>query len=64
MKETVTYNHQNGYSAVLYGISSMSIFRNGKEVMHTGFRKVNTEAEVIRMLEALPRLMNGLGKIV
>lgn len=64
MKEAVTYTHENGYSAVLYGITSMSIYHNGKEVSHTGFRNVNTEAEVMKLLETLPNLMNGLRKIV
>lgn len=38
-----TYKHKNGYSAVLYGKSSMSVYRREKEVFHTGSRNINTE---------------------
>lgn len=54
MNNSVTYTHENGYSAVLYGTSSMSIRKDGKEVLHTGFRGVNTEKEVMDLLECIP----------
>lgn len=56
MKKSITFNHPNGYSSVLYGKSSMSIYFGGKEVSHTGFRNVNTEAEVMELLEKIPEL--------
>lgn len=49
------YKHKNGYSARLYGKSSMSIYFNGKEVLHTGSRNLNTEDEVMKMLEDMPK---------
>ena len=55
-----TYTHANGYSAKLYGISSMSIFYHGKEISHTGFRNVNTEEEVMDLLEKYPALRKAL----
>ena len=49
------YKHENGYSAELYGKSSMIIFRpDGKEYLHTGRRNVNTESEVMELLEMQP----------
>lgn len=45
------YRHKNGYSAVLYGKSSLIIYYYGKKVIHTGFRNVNTEEEVMKLLE-------------
>lgn len=54
MIETQTYTHENGYSAVLYGKSSMSVYFNGKEKFHTGSRNVDTEDEVMELLEAMP----------
>lgn len=60
MKEFVEYKHPNGYSARLYGESSMSIYYDGKEVMHTGFRKVNTKDEVMDLLEYFVNLMSVL----
>lgn len=59
MKE---YKHSNGYSAKLYGISSMSIFYEGKEISHTGFRSVNTEKEVMDLLEEYPSFIESLKK--
>ncbi len=57
---SITYEHQNGFSAVLYGKSSMSIFKNKKEVLHTGNRIVNTEKDVIDFLDKFPEFMNEM----
>lgn len=58
------YKHPNGYSAKLYGKSSMVVFNpDGKECSHTGFRSCNTEEEVMEMLESMPELMNVLKSI-
>ena len=51
------YEHENGYVARLYGENSMSVSLNGIEVLHTGFRNVHTEDEVMEMLEGMPKLM-------
>lgn len=53
----ITYTHENGYSATLYGKSSMRICHNGTEVIHTSFRKANTEAEVMALLEKMSEFM-------
>lgn len=63
MKQSVTYKHPNGYSAVLYGDSSMSVYHEGKEVLHTGFRNINTEKEVLRMLKDMPKLIEMLSML-
>lgn len=55
-----TIHHPNGYSAKLYGKSSMSIYFKGKEVLHTGFRNVNTEDEVMELLEGMPKFVKLL----
>lgn len=63
--EVVEITHENGYSGKLYGKSSMSIFKDGKEVLHTGFRGINTAEELHEMLEGMPQFMemlNGLSK--
>lgn len=49
--------HKNGFSAILYGKSSMSILKNGREVLHTGSRAINTEKEVMELLEKQPGFM-------
>lgn len=46
------YKHKNGYSAKLYGKSSMIIYRpDGTKFSHTCSRNVNTEVEVMQLLE-------------
>lgn len=52
--------HPNGYSARLYGETSMTVHYNGKEVLHTGSRNVNTEAEVMEMLEKMPEFLQKI----
>jgi hypothetical protein len=54
------YAHKNGYYARLYGKSSMRVCRNGKEILHTGFRNVNTEDEVMELLEGMPKFVKLL----
>ena len=51
------YMHENGYSAVLYGKSSMVVYYNGEKRIHTGSRGVNTEEEVMALLEGMPEFM-------
>ena len=59
-----TIHHPNGYSAKLYGKSSMSIYFRGKEVSHTGSRNVNKDDEVEELLDKYPELMESISKIV
>ena len=61
---SVTYTHKNGFSDILYGKSSMSILKNGREVLHTGSRAVNTEKEVIELLEKQPEFMKAMNDSV
>lgn len=58
------YKHPNGYSARLYGMSSLSIYFEGKEVMHTGYRSVNTEKEVMDLLAKQPEFREKLKRIM
>ena len=60
----ITYTHENGYSATLYGKSSMIIRYKGKEVMHTGFRNVNTESAVMDLLGMQPSFRKSLEKMI
>lgn len=60
MSKVKEYTHTNGYSAKLYGETSLSIFSEGKEVLHTDFRSVNTEDEVMELLESQPELRQML----
>lgn len=60
----ITYTHPNGYSAKLYGKSSMIILDpQGKESLHTGFRNVNTKEEVMELLEEHPVFLQTLSNI-
>ena len=57
---SVRYTHKKGFSSILYGKSSMSILKNGKEVLHTSSRSVNTEKEVMELLEKQPEFMRAM----
>lgn len=57
------YKHKNGYSARLYGKASLSVYFEGKEVLHTGFRNIHTEDEVMEMLEDMPEFFNSIEKM-
>ena len=47
--------HENGYSGALYGTSSMSIYRpDGSECLYTRKRAVNTEKELMELLDRMP----------
>ena len=60
-KEILKEEYRNGeWYANLYGKSSMSILKNGKEVLHTSSRSVNTEKEVMELLEKQPEFMRAM----
>ena len=59
---TIRVSHPNGYSGVLYGESSMSIYYDGREVLHTGFRSINTKEELYKRLEEMPEFIAMLIK--
>ena len=63
MGKTIKATHENGYSGVLYGNSSMSIYYNGREVLHTGFRTIETKEELMEELENMPNFVAMLEKI-
>ena len=55
--------HENGYCGCLYGKSSMSIFKGNKEVLHTGFRNINTPDELYEQLSEMPSFMEMLANV-
>lgn len=61
---TIKVTHPNGYVGVLYGRSSMAIYdKRGHEVMHTGFRNINTDIELYAVLDQVPGIKK-LAKVV
>lgn len=60
MENEIKVEHPNGYSGILYGKKSMVIFHNNKEVLHTGFRNINTREELYQNLEKMPEFMKML----
>lgn len=58
----IKVEHPNGYSGTLYGKRSMSIYKDGREVLHTGFRNENikTADDLYEVLETQPELMKIL----
>lgn len=59
----IMVKHENGYYGCLYGKSSMSIFNGSKEVLHTGFRNINTPDELYEILSEIPSFMEMLSNI-
>lgn len=56
----IKVEHPNGYSGVLYGRSSMSIYDpQGCEVLHTGSSTVKTEKELYDVLGKVPELIKA-----
>ena len=60
MENEIKVKHPNGYSGMLYGKRSMVIFYNNEEVLHTGFRNINTKEELYDNLEKMPEFMKML----
>ena len=61
--KTIKYTSKNGYTGVLYGRSSLAIHnKDGKEVLHTGFRTINTYEELVEEVENFPEFMKLLEK--
>lgn len=59
----IMVEHENGYYGCLYGKSSMSIFKDNKEVLHTGFRNINTPDELYEQLSEMPSFMEMLANM-
>lgn len=57
--------HENGYTAIVYGKSSISVYKDNEEVLHTGslIKQFNTEKEVYEYLEQIPKLLEKLEKL-
>ena len=61
---TIKYKSENGYEGMLYGESSMVIHDpEGNEVFHTGFRTINTEAELRGFVDDMPNKRKALLKL-
>ena len=59
----IIVKHKNGYEGCLYGETSMSIFKEGKEILHTGSRTPNTADELYKILDGMPDYMEKVKKI-
>ena len=59
----IMVEHENGYYGCLYGESSMSIFKDNKEVLHTGFRNINTPDDLYEILSEMPSFTEKLANI-
>lgn len=59
------YKSENGYSGVLYGTSSMTVFNpEGKAVLHTGNRNVQTFDELKVLVDTMPEFMEKLMMLI
>ncbi len=63
MTKTIKFTSENGYSGVLYGESSYSVFDpDGNEVLHTGSRSINTYDELVKSVDKFPEKFQLLEK--
>lgn len=63
-EERIEYKSENGYSGSLFGRSSMRIYdRNGMEVLHTGFRNINTLEELKKIVDGMPEFLEAIRKV-
>lgn len=61
MTKRIRYASENGYSGELYGLRSLSIRdKDGKEVLHTGSRSIETYEELAEMVEGFPEFLETL----
>lgn len=64
MSSTIKYTSNNGYTGVLYGKSSLAIYRpDGTESLHTGSRNINTYDELVKAVDEHPKLVEMFAKI-
>ena len=60
-KITDRYTSRNGYTGVLFGKSSFSIYnKNGKNVFHTGSRTFNSYEELVKRVDEFPQFLELL----
>ena len=59
----IMVEHENGYYGCLYGKSSMSIYKDSIEVLHTGSRNINTPDELYEQLSEMPDFMEMLANM-
>lgn len=59
----ILVEHENGYYGLLYGKSSMSIFQESREVLHTGKRIINSADELYEQLAKMPEFMRATEQI-
>lgn len=58
----IKVEHENGYTGIVYGMSSISVFKDNKEVLHTGSltKPITTEEELHKYLDEIPELLEEL----
>lgn len=56
--------HENGYTAKLYGKSSMIVYRpNGRQMLHTGSRNLESQEDVLAFLDDMPEFDKNSNKL-
>lgn len=62
----IKVKHPNGYEGIIYGERSMEIWKNGKEVLHTGSRKedIRTAEDLYKVLEDIPEELAKLDALM
>ena len=60
-EKRITYTSDNGYTGILYGKRSYAVIdKDGREVMHTGSRNINTYEELKEHVDNFPEFYKML----
>jgi hypothetical protein len=59
----IKVKHPNGYEGLLYGEHSVVVFKDGKEVLHSGSTLLKTKEELYKLLEEMPETMKRFDAI-
>jgi hypothetical protein len=60
----IKVKHPNGYEGLLYGEHSVVVFKNKKEVLHSGSTLLKTKEELYNFLEEMPEMLKKLDAIL
>lgn len=60
----IKVKHPNGYEGLLYGEHSVVVFKDEKEVLHSGSTLLKTKEELYNFLEEMPETMKRLDAIL
>ena len=56
----IEYTSADGYRGVMYGKHSLSVYKNGVELLHTGSRAINSPEELRQLVDNFPEFIEKI----